>query len=526
MATTGEAVVRLLEQYGTDTVFGIPGVHTLEIYRGLAASPIRHVAPRHEQGAGFMADAYSRIAGKPGVCVLITGAGVANAATPIAGAFHDSIPMLVISSDTHSRDRGGLVGPLHDLPDQHAFMRTITAESILVSDPAELPDAFARAWEIFQSGRPRPVHIGVPIDVLDLPAAGSDRLDARGGRPVADAAAVARAAAALADAKSPFVVLGGGALAAGDAAIAVAERVGAPIVTTLNGKGAVPDEHPLSLGARTTAPAVWEALGAADVVLAVGTEFSETDYFYVPTLLPPAFTGTLVRIDIDAEQLGRRPGADIGLHGDARATLTSLADALGDPRPDAAERAEAMRAALGPLPGTAPYLPFLEALREVLPADGILVADSTQPAYAAHNSWPVRRPWDYISPAGFGTLGPALPMAIGAKIAAPDRVVACLAGDGGFLFTVQELATAAEEHLALPILLWQNHGYGEIRESMDRVSVPHVGVGSSARDFVKLAEGFGCAGVRVDSLAAMQDAFRAATTADGPTLIEVSPALR
>ena len=525
MATTGEAVVRLLEQYGTDTVFGIPGVHTLEIYRGLAASSIRHVAPRHEQGAGFMADAYSRISGQPGVCVLITGAGVANAATPVAGAFHDSIPMLVISSDTHSRDRRGLVGPLHDLPDQHAFMQTITAESILVSDPAALPGAFARAWEIFESGRPRPVHIGVPIDVLDLPAAGSDRLEGRSVRPVADPAAVAQAAAALAGARTPFVVLGGGALAAGEAAIAVAERIGAPIVTTLNGKGAVPDAHPLSLGARTTAPAVWEALGAADVVLAVGTEFSETDYFYVPTLQPPVFTGTLVRIDIDAEQLGRRPGADIGLHGDAATTLAALADALGEPRDDAAARAQAMRASLGPLAGTAPYMPFLEALREVMPDDGILVADSTQPAYAAHNWWPARRPWDYISPAGFGTLGPALPMAIGAKVAAPDRVVACLAGDGGFLFTVQELATAAEEGLALPILLWQNHGYGEIRDSMDRVNVPHVGVSSSAHDFVKLAEGFGCSGVRVGSLAEMQSAFTAATAAAGPTLIEVGPGL-
>jgi thiamine pyrophosphate-dependent acetolactate synthase large subunit-like protein len=234
------------------------------------------------------------------------------------------------------------------------------------------------------------------------------------------------------------------------------------------------------------------------------------------------FTGTLVRIDIDASQLARRPGADIGLHGDARVTLAALADSLGDVRPDAAERAQAMRASLGPLAGTAPYRPFLEALREVVPDDGILVADSTQPAYAAHNWWPARRPWDYISPAGFGTLGPALPMAIGAKIAAPDRVVACLAGDGGFLFTVAELATAADENLALPILLWQNHGYGEIRDSMDRINVPHVGVGSSARDFVKLAEGFGASGVRVDSLGAMQDAFRAATAAGGPTLIEVA----
>ena len=172
----GEAVVRLLEQYDVDTVFGIPGVHTLEIYRGLAASDIRHVSPRHEQGAAFMADGYARIAGKPGVCALITGAGLTNAATPIAGAYHDSIPMLVVSSATASADNGRGHGSLHDLPDQRAFMATITAESIEVRDPAELPEAFARAFEIFESRRPRPVHIGIPIDVLDLPAPSWERL--------------------------------------------------------------------------------------------------------------------------------------------------------------------------------------------------------------------------------------------------------------------------------------------------------------------------------------------------------------
>ncbi len=166
----GEAVVRLLEQYDVDTVFGIPGVHTLEMYRGLAASEIRHVSPRHEQGAAFMADGYARIKGKPGVCLLITGAGLTNAATPIAGAYHDSIPMLVVSSATATKDNGRGHGSLHDLPDQRAFMATITAESIDVRTPAELPEAFARAFEIFDSRRPRPVHIGIPIDVLGLPA--------------------------------------------------------------------------------------------------------------------------------------------------------------------------------------------------------------------------------------------------------------------------------------------------------------------------------------------------------------------
>ena len=183
-------------------MFGIPGVHTLEIYRGLADSEIRHVSPRHEQGAAFMADGYARVAGKPGICTLITGAGLTNAATPIAGAYHDSIPMLVISSATASGDNGRGHGTLHDLPDQRAFMSTITAESIDVRDPADLPEAFARAFEIFESRRPRPVHIGIPIDVLDLPGAASERLPARGETPLADAALVERAVELLAAAET------------------------------------------------------------------------------------------------------------------------------------------------------------------------------------------------------------------------------------------------------------------------------------------------------------------------------------
>ena len=205
MATTGEAVVRLLEQYGTDTVFGIPGVHTLEIYRGLAASSIRHVAPRHEQGAGFMADALLAHRRQAGRLRAHHGRRRGERRDADRRAPSTTRSRCWWSAPTPARaSAAARVGPLHDLPDQHAFMSTITAESILVSDPAELPDAFARAWEIFEVARgPGPAHIGVPIDVLDLPAAGSDRLDAHGVRPVADAAAVAQAAAALAGARTP-----------------------------------------------------------------------------------------------------------------------------------------------------------------------------------------------------------------------------------------------------------------------------------------------------------------------------------
>jgi thiamine pyrophosphate-dependent acetolactate synthase large subunit-like protein len=519
----GEAIVRLLEQYDVDTAFGIPGVHTLEIYRGLAASDILHVSPRHEQGAAFMADGYARVAGKPGVCVLITGAGLTNAATPIAGAYHDSIPLLVVSSATASADNGRGHGTLHDLPDQRAFMATITAESIDVRDPAELPEAFARAFEIFESRRPRPVHIGIPIDVLDLPASAWERLPARGTAPVADAALVVRAIELLAGAERPMLLLGGGAVAAGAEAASLAERLGAPVGMTVNAKGLLPDSHPLSLGTSLTLRPVHAAFAEADVVVAVGTEFSETDYFYTPNAGAPEFSGALIRVDIDADMLQSQRPAAVGLHGDARATLAALDAGLaarGRERSASAERAAALRG--GRLwPGAEVHLPFLKALADGLPEDAILVADSTQPAYVAHHWWPGRAQGAYIAPGGFGTLGPALPMAIGAQIAAPGRPVAALAGDGGSLFTIQELASAADLGLPIALVIWQNDGYGEMRDSMDRIGAPRLGTEISSRDFVKLAEGFGCRGVRTGSLSDLPGALAEAFAADRPTLVEV-----
>jgi thiamine pyrophosphate-dependent acetolactate synthase large subunit-like protein len=518
----GEAIVRLLEQYGVDTVFGIPGVHTLEIYRGLAASEIRHISSRHEQGAAFMADGYARVSGKPGVCVLITGAGLTNAATPIASAYHDSIPLLIVSSATASADNTRGHGTLHDLPDQRAFMATITADAIEVRDPADLPEAFARAFEIFESRRPRPVHIGIPIDVLDQPASSWERLPPRGSRPRPDAALIERAVELLAGAEQPMLMLGGGAVGASAEATSVAERLGAPVGLTINAKGVLPDSHPLSLGTSLTLRPVHAAFATADVVLAVGTEFSETDYFYAPGAAAPDFSGALIRVDIDADMLHRQRPATLGLQGDARATLAAIDAGLasrGHERTGDAGRAAELRG--GRLwPGADAHVAFLAALERAVPENGIVIADSTQPAYVAHHTWPGRSPRAYIAPGGFGTLGPALPMAIGAQLAAPDRPVVALAGDGGSLFTIPELASAADLGLPIALVIWQNDGYGEMRDSMDRSGMPRIGTEVSSRDFVKLAEGFGCRGVRtgLDGLAA---ALALAYEADRPTLVEV-----
>ena len=524
MATCGVAAIRLLEQYDVDTLFGIPGVHTLEYYRGLADSPIRHVTPRHEQGAGFMALGYARVTGKPGVCCLITGAGLTNASTAIATAYHDSLPMLIISSGTATADAEQGHGSLHDLPDQPAFMSTICALSIGVRDPSELAEAFATAFEVLTAQRPRPVHISVPIDVLSQPAAAGRRLPDRSVRPLPDPAQVELAADALAAATRPMILVGGGATGASVELVALAERLGAPVTMTIAAKGVMPDSHPLSLGTTTTISPIFEELEQADVVLAVATEFSETDYYYAATLAPPVFGGTLVRIDIDANQLGRHRPATIGLHGDAAKTLAVLDTALearGVKAAGGEERAAALRIANRWWDGVEEFQPFLSTLAAALPEDGVLAVDSTQPVYAAAHLWRGPRPNAYLPYGGYGSLGPALPMAIGAKLGAPERPVMVLAGDGGFLFTIQELATAVDLGLPIAIVLWQNHGYGEIKDSMERVGIEPVGVDTSARDFLKIAEGFGCRAVRAASLEAIPGLVADAFAADRPTLIEV-----
>jgi thiamine pyrophosphate-dependent acetolactate synthase large subunit-like protein len=292
---------------------------------------------------------------------------------------------------------------------------------------------------------------------------------------------------------------------------------------TIAGKGIVPDSHPLSVGTTTTISPIFEELEQADVVLAVGTEFSETDYFYTPTLAPPAFQGALIRVDIDAEQLAKRRPATLGIHGEAAKTMAAIEALLAERgvQGDGAARAAALREGNHWWPGCEEFQPFLAALEAAVPEDGIIAVDSTQPVYAAAHMWRGVRPNAYLPYGGFGTLGPALPMAIGAKLGAPERPVLSLSGDGGFLFTIQELATAVDLGLPLAIVIWQNHGYGEIKDSMIRADVPPVAVDTSARDFLKIAEGFGCRAVRADTLDALSSIIGEAFAADGPTVIEI-----
>lgn len=526
--TCAQLLLYLLRNtYDVDTVFGIPGVHTVELYRGLEGSGVRHVTPRHEQGAGFMADGYARASGRPGVCFVITGPGVTNIATAMGQALADSVPMLVISSVNRRDTLGRGQGRLHELPSQRQLLAGVSRFSHTLLDPAALPEILARAFAVFRSARPGPVHIEIPTDLFDAPAAVS--LDVHHPsilyRAAPDPHGLATAARWLRGARRPLVLLGGGGVDAPEAARTLVERLDAPTVTTINAKGLLGVEHPLDLGANAALLAVRELAKHADVILAVGTELGETDYDVV---FDDGFllTGKLIRIDLDPEQLVRNQHVALGLVGDAKRSLEMLLEHFPHPLArDGRKRTTEVHDALALHrdPAFAPFVPLFATLREVLP-EAILVGDSTTPIYAGNHLVAQPAPRRYFNAStGYGTLGYGLPAALGAQLARPDLPVVALVGDGGVMFTLSELATAVEERLPVVILLWHNAGYEEIRRYMDAHGVERLGVDIQAPDFLTLAKGFGCPAIRVDRPDALAKAM-ASRTQEGPLLIEVDAA--
>ncbi|KAA3630898.1 MAG: 5-guanidino-2-oxopentanoate decarboxylase, partial [Proteobacteria bacterium] len=396
--TCGEALVALLEAYGVDTVFGIPGVHTLALYRGLERSGIRHVRVRHEQGAGFMADGYARTSGRAGTCFLISGPGVTNAVTAMGQAYADSIPMLVISSDTTSRSQGKGWGCLHEVTDLVAVTRPVTAFSARVHEPEELEPLLARAFSLFASGRPRPVHISVPIDVLERPVRTVMKPRTPPSRACPDAAGLDRAAELLGAAAAPVVLAGGGATDACGPISELAERFDAPVVTSIRAKGVIPDSHPLALGGGIAHPVVHRLVGEADVVLAIGTELSETDSF-VERL---AFGGKLIRVDLDPDKINDHYGADVGIVADARAATVGLLEhqpAIRERRLNGADRVSQSRRAITESLSDLErrHAVFLDALRAALKPEAMVFGDMCQVVYSGAFLFPVELPrrWPY-----------------------------------------------------------------------------------------------------------------------------------
>ncbi|MCH9691498.1 MAG: 5-guanidino-2-oxopentanoate decarboxylase [Gammaproteobacteria bacterium] len=530
MPTCAQVLIHLLHAYGVDTVFGIPGVHTIELYRALPASGLKHITPRHEQGAAFMADGYARASGNPGVCFLISGPGLTNAATAMAQAFSDSIPMLVISAVNRRDDLGMGRGRLHELPRQSDVSRGFCLWQHTLSSADQLPEALARTFQLLHSGRPGPVHLEIPIDLFSVAMPNpleSYRALPRAQRSAASIAAIQTACAWLKTAKQPVILLGGGAQQCGASATQLAEKLAAPVFLSLAAKGIVDERHPLCGGANLSFDKVRKHLEAADMVLAVGTELAETDRNLVRNNLQ--FSGKLIRVDIDPAQLICNANPDLAICADARETLNQLNNEI--PINDNGLQRRQVESGLKLLidscrnewwPGSEARMPWVEALRQALPDNGILVTDSTQLAYNTNHALPLYQAHSHITcTTGYGTLGFALPAAIGAKLSCTRPVIA-LIGDGGIMFTLGELAAAVAQQLALPIVIWNNRGYGEIRDFMDEAKVSQEGVNLHTPDFVALAKAFGAEGQRINHPAQLPKAVEQALTQTKPTLIEIS----
>ncbi|NPD17448.1 5-guanidino-2-oxopentanoate decarboxylase [Xinfangfangia sp. D13-10-4-6] len=527
--TVADYICQSLSANGIDTVFGIPGVHTVELYRALADSALRHVTPRNEQGAGFMADGYARASGKVAACFTITGPGLTNIATAMGQALADCVPMLVISSVNPTGRMGSGQGWLHELPDQRAFAAQVSVFSHTLLDPAELPQVLARAFATFHSTRPGPVHIEIPVNhfTTDMPEGcpAPARIPLP-GRPSPDSARLADLTDLCRTAKQPVILAGGGAADAAALLQSLAERLDAPMVMTCNGRGILPDGHDLAVPCSPALPPVRRLIEEADLILALGTEIGPAEYdFYNSGAMQPK--GRLVRVDIDAGRIMRGAKADLGLVSDTGLAVRALLDMLPADNAEtggksrAAAAREAVSAVTSPM-----YLAgqkLLATIRDTLP-EVIVAGDSAQPVYAAMMHFGTNRPrtW-FCSATGFGTLGYAVSAATGAWLATGRPVVA-LVGDGGLQFNLGEIATAREIGCPLIIALWNNKGYFEIKNYMARRDIPTLGVDLFTPDFGLLATGFDCATEALVAPEQLSEALIAAAGRTRPTLLDIDEA--
>jgi acetolactate synthase-1/2/3 large subunit len=524
VSTCGEFLVKLLEAYGVEVIFGIPGVHTVELYRGLEATRIRHVTPRHEQGAGFMADGYARASGRPGVCFIISGPGMTNIATAMGEAYADSVPMLVISSVNTRAHLGMAQGRLHELPSQRNLISGVAAFSHTLLDPAQLPEVLARAFAVFASGRPRPVHIEIPLDVITAKMDGKVKAWPLPSRPAPDPKLVAEAAERLRQAKTPLIIAGGGAAGAAAEIRKLAEALDAPVFTTINGKGILPRGHKLALAGNLGMDAAQDELAHSDVVLAIGTEFGETEMYPEPKAV--VVKGMLIRIDIDPLQLVNQLPADIAIFSDSALAVAALNQALGgvsSAKRNGRERTAALRQKIEKSlwPQCRTHGRLLAVISEALP-QVVIAGDQTEPVYAANQTYEAPEPRSYFnSSTGYGTLGYGLPAAIGAKLGQSQRPAVCLIGDGGLQFSLPELASAVEAQVPLAVVIWNNTGYGEIKAYMRGRQIPEIGVDIYTPDFITIAQGLGCHAVRPADIAALRNELAQSATRKVPTVIEI-----
>jgi len=520
--TGGEAVVRQLEREGVDVAFGIPGVHSLEIYDALVDSDIDHVTGRHEQGVGFMADGYARATGRVGVALVITGPGLTNVATPVGQAYSDSVPMLVVSTANETNEGDRRKGHLHELKDQQGVMESIAAYSERVERVADAPRAIADAFEYLESHRKRPVHVELPTDVLEReePVEPVDRTPA--SPPSPDGERLDAAVDRLPSAEDPLLVVGGGATGAAGEIRRFVEEIGVPVVTTTAGRGVVPTDHELCLGASIRHDAAAEYAASRDLVLALGTELSaqETDSVDLPA--------NLVHVDVDYTNFGNNHDTSLGIVGDCGDAVAHLHERATD-RGVRFEGTRTGVAAAKPAPvaETADEDPrhrVIAVLREALDDDAVVVNDMTKLCYEAASRFPMGEPGAFLFPRGYGTLGYAPPAAYGAAAGAPGRQVVALVGDGGFLFTVGDLATAVRYDLGVPVVVLNDDSYDILEDVQRREYGRTMGTDIENPEFVPLARSFGAEACRVETAdleAELPERLDAAFDRDTPTVVEI-----
>jgi acetolactate synthase-1/2/3 large subunit len=525
--TGGQAVVQALVEEGIKVVFGLPGVQIMHLYDAFYnRSDIRVITTRHEQTTTYMADGYARVTGKPGVGLVVPGPGVQNASAGLGTAFSVSSPVLLLAGQIETAMIGRDTGALHEINDQLDIVRPVTKWCYRVRDGVEIPLAVHEAMRQMKTGRPRPTVLEIPPDILAKTAEVQFPKAEEYTPSSPDQERIGKATALLAKAQKPLIWAGGGTIIsnASQEVLALAERLGAAVATTVEGKGIIPEDHPLSLGVGYYGhgtPA--RAASRADVVVAIGTRL--TSQMFGPTRL--RIPQRLIHIDVDPTVIGKNYLAEVAVVADAKMALQALLAEIpkrsdGNPAWSVQEITEAHRASRQWLEEKcSPQLHIISQIRQELNDDAIIISGITNVGYWGHLAYPVRKPGTYFSSSYFATLGFEFPTALGAKVAAPDRPVVCIVGDGGFMYGLPELATAVQYGINVILIVFVDNAFGASNnDQQTRFKKRVVGTELYNPSFAEVAQVFGAKGIKAKA-EQVGKALREALKADCPTVIEV-----
>jgi len=520
--TGADAIVESLIANDVDTLFGLPGGQLDHLFDSVyrVGEQIRLIHTRHEQGAAYMAFGYAQSTDKPGVYTVVPGPGLLNSSAALCTAWACNSQVLAISGQVHLAGIDSGYGHLHEIPDQLGMIRHITKWAERINHPTDTPRIMQQAFTELQSGRPRPVEIEMPMDVMGAKApVAAARKATRDATPGIDPDQIKAAAQLLLAAKRPMIVIGSGALDAGAELLAVAERLQAPVMSKRKGKGVISAEHYLSQNL-AAGHKLW---GRSDAVLAVGTRLK----------MPLTMWGKddelkLVRVDIDPVELTRITTPEVDIVGDAREVLSALLVELEKAGSKPASRKEELTALKASIDQAlhervAPQMAYLDTIRAALPRDGYFIDEVTQVGFASWSGFPVYEPRHFVSACQQGTLGYGFATALGVAAAHPDKAVVQVSGDGGFMFTMQELSTAVHYQLNLVTIIFNDNTFTNVQRQQDEwFEGRRICSDLTNPDFVKMAESFGAGAYRVNSPAELAKVLPAAFKQKGPTIIEVS----